>query len=266
MGKIIGIISIKGGVGKTSTVSGLGGILAKDFNQKVLLVDANFSSPQLGLQVGVFNPEVTLHHVLNDQAKIKDSICETSHGFDLIPGALVFNGINPFKLGDKLRELRNKYDFILIDSSPNLNEEILATMIASDELFVVTTADYVTLASTLRAIKLAKEKKTPISGLILNKVHNKKFEIGLEDIENSTGVCVLAVLPHELGVLEAHSLSQPSSLYKNSESTKEYRKLASSLLGLSTNQKPGFFKRVFGKVPKQEVNRVVFSQERHRWV
>ena len=49
--KKIGIISIKGGVGKTSTVAALGASLAKDFNKRVLLVDANFSSPNLCLHL-----------------------------------------------------------------------------------------------------------------------------------------------------------------------------------------------------------------------
>ena len=44
MVKTIGIVSIKGGVGKSSSVSALGASLANDFNKKVLIVDANFSS------------------------------------------------------------------------------------------------------------------------------------------------------------------------------------------------------------------------------
>jgi MinD-like ATPase involved in chromosome partitioning or flagellar assembly len=46
-GKIIGIISIKGGVGKTTAVSNLGAVLANEFGKKVLLVDANFTAPNL---------------------------------------------------------------------------------------------------------------------------------------------------------------------------------------------------------------------------
>lgn len=257
MGKTIGIISIKGGVGKTSAVSALGASMANDFKKKVLLVDANFTSPTLGLQIGLINPELTIHHVLDNKAKIKDAIYETGYGFDIIAGSHIYERINPYNLREKLKEVKNKYDIILIDSSPNLNEEILSAMMASDELIAVTTPDYVTLASTLNAVKLAKLKKTPILGIVLNKVHNKDFELSIEDIEEASGVNVLAVLPHELEALEALSKSKPSTLHKNTEAAREYRKLAGSLIGekVKSSKFADFFNKYFRSTPKQEVNR-----------
>jgi MinD-like ATPase involved in chromosome partitioning or flagellar assembly len=268
MSKTIGIISIKGGVGKTSAVTSLGAALANQFNKKVLLIDANFSSPTLGFHIGLYNPEITLHHVLDGKANAKEAVYETEYGFDVIPGALVYDNmakINPFKLAEKIRDLKRKYDVILIDSSPNLSEEILSTMIASDELLIVTTPDYVTLASTLKAIRSAKEKRTPITGIILNKVHDKDFEVTLEDIENMSGVDVLAVLPHELDVLEALSVSMPSTLRKESPTTIEYKKLAGSLVGENYKSKQGFGKWIgmfMKSVPKQEINRIILKDNR----
>ncbi|MBM3247651.1 hypothetical protein FJZ17_03890 [Candidatus Pacearchaeota archaeon] len=262
MVKTIGIISIKGGVGKTSAVTALGASLANDFKKKVLLVDGNFSAPNLALHIGFINPEITIHHVLDNKANIKEAIYETGYGFDVIPGSMHYSQINPLKLRDRLGEIKRKYDVILIDSSPNLNDEILATMTASDELIVVTTPDIVTLATTLRAIKLAKLRKTPINGLILNKVHNKKFELSLDEIENTCETPILAVLPHETQVLEALSKSLPSTMHKNSKSTKEYRKLASSLIGEEYKKNSWLgskLKMFMKKVPKQDVNRVLLK-------
>jgi MinD-like ATPase involved in chromosome partitioning or flagellar assembly len=268
MGKVIGVIAIKGGVGKTSAVTSLGASLARDFNKKVLVIDANFSAPNLALHIGMINPEITIHHVLDGKAKAHEAIYETEHGFDIIPGSLIYEKVNPLALGEKIRDLRRRYDIILIDSSPNLNEEILSTMVASDELLVVTTPDIVTLSATLRAVKLAKERKTPIIGLILNKVYNKNFELPLEDIEKSSGVSVLAVLPHELNSLEALSKSIPSTLHKNTPATKEYRKLAGSLIGEDYKEKKGRFMnklRLFMKnVPKQDVNRTILKENKLR--
>jgi MinD-like ATPase involved in chromosome partitioning or flagellar assembly len=266
--KTIGIISIKGGVGKTSAVTALGAALSNQFDKKVLLIDANFSSPSLGFHIGLYNPEITIHHVLDGKANAKDAIYNSDYGFDVIPGALVYDNkakINPFRLSEKIRDLKRKYDIILVDSSPNLSEEILATMIACDELLIVTTPDYVTLASTLRAIKSAKEKRTPITGIILNKVNNQDFEVKLEEIENMSGINVLAVLPQELDVLEALALSKPSTLHRESESTIEYKKLAGSLIGKDYNPKPNFGRwiRMFMKpIPRQEVNRVILKDNR----
>jgi septum site-determining protein MinD len=264
MSKNIGVISIKGGVGKTSAVSAIGASLANEFGKKVLLVDANFSSPTLGLHIGLNSPEITIHHVLDGKAKITEAIYETAYGFDVIPGSLVYDQIDPYKLNAKLNDIRRKYDVILIDSSPNLNEEILATMMASDELIVVTTPDHVTLNSTLNAVKLAKIRKTPIIGIILNKVHGKDFEISIEEIEEQSGVDVLAVLPHEIDILESLSQSKPSTLHKKSKSSSEYNQLAGALVGESYREKgiKPFFRWLFRKVPKQEVNRVIFTAKR----
>lgn len=262
MGKIIGIISIKGGVGKTSVVSALGATLANEFNKKVLLVDANFSAPNLALHFGLVNPEITLHNVLDNKSNADEAIYETEHGFHIMPGALLYKKINPYKLKDKIKHLRDYYDLILIDSSPTLNEEILATMIASDELFVVTTPDHITLSATLRAVKLAKQRKTPIKGLILNKVHNKSFELSLEEIEEASDCNVLAILPYEINILEALSKNTPSTLYKQSESTFEYKKLAAALIGEDYKDRrfKSKLKRLLGKISKQEVNRTVFKE------
>src|SRR3989344_5903477 len=226
MGKIIGIISIKGGVGKTSIVCALGAAMANNFDKKVLLIDGNFSAPNLALQLGLIDPDTTIHHVLNNKASAENAIYQTDHGFHIMPGALIYGKINPYRLKEKIRDLKDEYDVILIDSSPTLNEEVLSTMIASDELFVVTTPDLITLSTTLRAVKLAKQRKTPIKGLILNKVFNKSFELSIDEIEEAANCVVLAVLPHEINILEALSKNIPSTLYKQTDSTFEYIKLA----------------------------------------
>ena len=220
------------------------------------------------MHLGLINPEITLHHVLNNRANAENAIYETEHGFHIIPGALIYEKINPYELKDKIKHLKNYYDVILIDSSPTLNEEILATMIASDDLFVVTTPDHVTLSTTLRAVKLAKQRKTQIRGLILNKVLNKNFELSLEEIEEAADCNVLAVLPYEINILEALSKNTPSTLHKQSESTFEYIKLAGALIGEEYKDPRFKFKlnRLFGKNSKQDINRNIFREERNRTI
>jgi septum site-determining protein MinD len=249
-GKIIGVISLKGGVGKTTTVANLGAVLASEFDKKVLVVDANFSAPNLGLHLGLVEPEVTLHDVLSNKAKADEAIYKHEAGFHLIPGAYVTKKIYPKKLKDKINYLRNYYDFILIDSSPNLNDEILATMMASDELLVVTSPDYPTLSTTLRAVKLAKQKKTPITGLILNKVYNKKFELSNKEIEDAAQVPVLSIISHDIKVPESIYYNKPLVLHNSMASTTtEFKKLAASLVGEDYKNQGFFarFKSIFGK-------------------
>jgi len=197
-GRIIGVISIKGGVGKTTTVSNLGAALSNLYNKKVLLIDANFTAPNLGLHLGVVNPKVTLHDVLSGKVNAIDSIYNHEFGFHIIPASLVNKQVDYMKLRDKIRVLKSYYDIILLDSSPNLNQEMLSTILASDELLVVTTPDYPTLSATMNAVRVAKQKKTPIKGLILNKVRNKKFELKIEDVPVKNRKGLIAYISQEM--------------------------------------------------------------------
>ncbi len=231
-GKVIGIISIKGGVGKTTTVSNLGALLASELGKKVLIVDANFSAPNLALHLGFINPEITLSDVMLDKVDVKEAIYEHDIGFHMLPTALLHRKVNPFKLRSKLNKLKDYYDVILIDSSPTLNEEMLSTIVASDQLLVITSPDLPTLSCTMHAVKVAKRKKTPITGVIINKVRNKKFELTTDEIQDSTGVPVVAVLPDDIRIIEALANSTPASMFSPRKNfAVEYRKLAASLVG-----------------------------------
>lgn len=260
MGKSIGILSLKGGVGKTSAVVALGAALA-DFGKKVLLVDANFSASNLGLHLNIIDPETTLHDVLSEVKHIKDAIIKHENFDVILPSLFSRKEINPLKLKSKLRSLKNKYDYVLIDSSPAMNEETLSAMLASDELFVMTTPDFPTLSNTLKAIKVARQKGTKINGIILNKVYNKNFELSIKDIEKVAEVPVLAVIPHDVNVLKSLSESVPSTIYnKKSEGSKEYKKLAALLMGEKYN--PFSFGDFFHITPKrQEINREIFYKQ-----
>lgn len=232
MGKTVGVISIKGGVGKTTAVSNLGAVLANEFGKKVLLVDANYSAPNLGLHLGIVNPEKTLHDVMRDNIPVSQAIHPHELGFHVLPASLTGRKLNAFKLKEKIKGLKNNYDVILIDSSPNLNEEMLSTMIASDELLVVSSPDYPTLSCTMHAVKVAKRRKTPITGIILNKSRNKKFELNIKDIEDSTGVPVIGIVPDDVKVLEALAEMKPAAIkHPKRDVSVEYKKLAASIIG-----------------------------------
>jgi len=267
MTKTIGVISIKGGVGKTTVTSNLGAVLANDFGKKVLIVDANFSAPNLGLHFGLIKPEnATIHDVVVGKSPIEKATYVHDSGFHFVPGSLVASGkIDVYALKKKLRDFKKNYDIVLIDSSPTLNSEILATMVASDELLVVTSPDYPTLSCTIRAVKLAKQKNIPIAGLILNKQRGKSFELGIEDIEELSEVPVIAALPDDSKVLEALSLATPVSLHAPKKGISiEYKKLAAALIG-ETYEDPRFFmklKNMFSGTSKVQSNREDMLKDR----
>jgi len=258
--KIIGVISIKGGVGKTSVTANIGAALAREFGKNVVIVDANFSAPNLGLHFGLTQPTVTLHDVLSNKVDIGDAIHEYDKHLHLIPGSLLNDKINPYALREKVKKLKSYYDIVLLDSSPNLNDELRAVMLAAEQLIVVTNPDFPTLSTTMHAVKVARQKRTPIMGIILNRVRNKSFELGIEDIEESTGVPVIGVLPEALTMLESVAETTPATLYKpNTAVAIEFKKIAAALID-ERYEDPRFFSKVKnmfrgGDPRKEEVNR-----------
>jgi septum site-determining protein MinD len=260
MGVSIGIFSLKGGVGKTTAVVSLGSAIAS-FGKKVLLVDGNISSPNLGLHLEIVEPEISLQDVLEKKANPSDAVHKLDN-FDVLPASIFKDyKANPWHMKEKLRHLKRSYDYIIIDSSPSLDDETLGAMIASDEILIVTTPDHPTLSTTLKALKLAKQRGTPISGLILNKVHNRNFEISPAQIEETLEIPIMAIIPHDLNFLRALSNFTPSTEYRpRCEASEEYRKLAATLIG--EKYKPFRFRNIISWVSpkKQEINREIFYQ------
>ena len=260
MGKSIGIVSLKGGVGKTSVTVSLGHAISS-FGKKVLLVDANFSAPNLGLHLDIIEPEKTLHDVMERKVNPSSAVHKLNN-FDVLPASIFSDAnISPLSLKNRINHLKRSYDIILIDSSPSLGDETLGAILASDELIVVTTPDAPTLGMTLKAVKFARKRGTPISGLVLNKVHGKNFEVTIKDVENTIEIPVMAVVPHDINVLRALSKFKPSTEFKpKSESSEEYKKLASVLIG--EKYKPVKLKNFFRWVNprKQDVNRTIFYE------
>ena len=196
------------------------------------MVDANFSTPHLGLHLGLLTPKYTLHHVLNDNHSVFEAIYQHELGFHIIPGKLAPFQTTPSSLKDKLEELRDIYDVILIDSSPSLNEEMYATMAASDELLVVSSPDYPTLSSTIHAISVADTRDAKIRGIVINKAYKKKFELSKKDIEGASGSKVLSVIPENFKVLSSLSRMVPVVFnFPRQDVSVEYKKLAGNLIG-----------------------------------
>jgi MinD-like ATPase involved in chromosome partitioning or flagellar assembly len=152
---------------------------------------------------------------------------------DLLLGSLKeWRMRQPHLLKQKLEPAREWYDYIILDASPNLNNEVFATMLASDELLLVTTADYPTLSCTMHAAKVAKRRNTPVLGIVLNRSRDQKFELATSEIEDATGVPVIATLPDDIRVLEALAHTQPAAVYAPRRDVSiAYRQLAAQLAG-----------------------------------
>lgn len=250
-GKIIGVISVKGGVGKTTTVANLGAILSNEFSVRCVVIDANVSVPNLGLHLNITEPEVTLQDILiNENSSISDAVYKHDSGLHIVPTALSEVDVDLSLLKTKMRSLAKDYDVLIMDSSPGIGEEIRATIDSSDELLIISSLDLPTLSATLKAIKLADDLNTRIKGVILNRIMGVTFELSIEEVESTLETPILAVIPEDPKVREALSTNMPVVLYApKSPASREFRKLAAVLIGREEPKK-GFFFRMIDSVFK----------------
>lgn len=257
MSNVISFISVKGGVGKTTLALETASALVNNYNKNVLLVDCNFSAPNIGLYLDIVS-DLTLHDALSD-VPLHNAIYE-SHGIDIIPASLYYkNEFDVFKLKKILNKFKERYDFIILDSSPNY-EELKPVILASDRVFVITTPDHVTLNTSLKAAKLAKEEKTPIGGIIINKIRSPKHEYNLKEIEEQSENLVIAKIKDSKKMVNAMYLKKPVGVcFPNDCISKEINRFASSLCGESEFQNK-VLEKLLTTVSKEKINREIYRQ------
>lgn len=253
MGTTISFVSLKGGVGKTTVAVETASALANDFNKKVLLVDGNFSAPNIHTYLDLRNGS-NLHDALSGEKGMHMAIYE-SFGFDVVPTQYNFDKVfDPFKLKKVLEKHKARYDFIIIDSSPH-HSEMVPAMVAADKIFIVTTPDRITFHNTIKAAELSKKNNVPIEGIIINKIRHPKYELDIFEIEKASNLPVVARIKDHKKVLEAIHSKVPLTLYDSlNDISKEIKTFAGSLSGVP--EKRSFFSRLFGKhFEREQVNR-----------
>jgi len=231
-GRIIGVVSARGGVGKTTTVANLGVALAREFNKSVLALDGNITTANLGLHLGLTYPPVTLHDVLKDQISIIQAIYVHHTGLHVVPSSLELNmDIDPVYLGRKTEKLKDRYDLILMDSAPGIGKEVLSVMKAVDELLIVITPHITSIVTSLKLIELAKKIKVPIIGIILNMIRGKGYELGENEIADGLEAPVIAKIPDDEKVPEAMAAKMPVVLYDpQSPASIAFKRLAAHII------------------------------------
>ena len=243
--RVISVLSGKGGVGKTTITANLSAALAK-LGYDVVALDANLTTPNLGIHFGFHLAEITLHDILKNTEMLRNGIY-LYQGVKVIPGSLSVEDIvnvDPSNLSKVIANLTS--DFVLVDSAAGLGREALASLSVSDEILVVTNPDLPSVADALRAIKIAEKLGKKISGVILNRVGRSKNELKKVDVESVLSYPVIAQIPEDKLVQRSIDERRPLIYsYPNSKAAIEIQNLAFRLIGSNYRIQQSLLEKIF---------------------
>ena len=124
-GRIIGLISGKGGVGKTTLTVNIG-IALQQMGKKVTIVDADFSASNLGVYLGRYDHPVKIQDVLRGDADTQSAIFRHPTGIKALTSSNEINEVEPdtTSLPEILVEASKDSDYVLVDCPPGLNDTV----------------------------------------------------------------------------------------------------------------------------------------------
>ncbi|WP_138419157.1 ParA family protein [Aquibacillus sediminis] len=232
MGKVISIANQKGGVGKTTSAVNLSACLAYT-NNKVLLVDIDpQGNATSGVGIDKADMEQCVYNVLVEDLEASAVCVPTSvENLDIIPATIQLAGAEielvptisrEVRLKKAIDEVKDNYDYVIIDCPPSLGLLTLNSLTASDSVLIPVQCEYYALEglsqllNTIRLVQKHLNKQLMIEGVLLTML-DARTNLGLQVIEEVKKYfqdkVYNSVIPRNIRLGEAPSHGQPIIIY-----------------------------------------------------
>jgi len=240
MKKLIVITSGKGGVGKTVTAINLAAAI-NYFGEDALVVDANLSTPNIGVHLNSPEVPINFNHVLLGKADLFEAVYEHESGFKVLPSSLSLKElkkIKPENMKKFKKDFKKISDYIIIDSAAGLGNEAVSAIDLSDELIIVTNPEMAAITDALKTIKLAEQSRKRVIGVIIARVKKNKIEMQPETVKEMLEVPILGMIPEDICVQESLSLKDAVvHTHPRSKPSRAYKEIASKIVKKKYNSK-----------------------------
>ena len=211
MSEVIVVTSGKGGVGKTTTSANIGCGLALA-GKKVVLVDSDIGLRNLDVVMGLENRIVyDLVDVIEGSCRLKQALIKDKRypGLFLLPAAQTRdkNAVSPEQMKKLITEIRDDYDFILLDCPAGIEQGFQNAIAGADRSIVVTTPEVSSIRDADRIIGLLEASGIRRNELVINRLRIDMVRRGdmmsVEDVTDILAVDLLGVIPDDEQVVIA---------------------------------------------------------------
>ncbi len=239
MVRVFTFASGKGGTGKTTMTINIGTSLAK-FGKRTCIMDADIGMANLGLSLGLEGVPVTLHEVLAGKASIHDAVYEGPGGVQVVPSGISLQGFqqsDPELLGDVLKDLTDRLDFLLIDAPAGISRDGVVPLAIADDVILVVNPELSSIVDAMKTKILAEVVGGHVRGVIVNRATSESAATVSQKMEKVLGARVIGLVPEDQNVRRAASAKVPVVIkYPTSGSSVAVRRIAAGLAGITIDR------------------------------
>ncbi|AGC77985.1 chromosome partitioning protein [Nonlabens dokdonensis] len=250
MGKIVAIANQKGGVGKTTTAVNLAACLGV-LEKKVLLIDADpQANATSGLGIDVESISQGTYQLIENSVAPKELILSTdSPNVDIIPAhidlvaieiELVDKEKREYMMKEALKEVKDDYDYIIIDCAPSLGLLTLNALTASNSVLIPIQCEYFALEglgkllNTIKSVQKIHNTELDIEGLLLT-MYDSRLRLSNQVVEEVNqhfeGLTFKTIIQRNVRLSEAPSYGESIINYDaSSKGSENYLSLANELI------------------------------------
>jgi septum site-determining protein MinD len=237
--RVITITSGKGGVGKTTTTANLGTALAMQ-GKKVAVVDSDIGLRNLDAVLGLENRIVyDLVDVVEGQCRLRQALIKDKRLPDLylLPAAQTRdkNAVNSVQMEHLCQQLRQEFDFVIIDSPAGIEQGFRNAIVGADEIVIVANPEMASVRDADRIIGLVEAAGKPEPRLILNRLRPEMVRRGdmmdVADVLEVLSISLLGIVPEDETIIVATNRGEPAVYEKRSRAGRAFLHAAQRLMG-----------------------------------